>query len=64
MHASNRDALKWYTAAAKVGKVEAMDRLGKVYESGQLGEKRNRKMARQWYDKAQQARINAIRWVP
>jgi hypothetical protein len=54
---SNMNALKWYKAAANAGKVEAMDRLGKVYESGQLGEKRNLKLAQHWYDKANQFRV-------
>lgn len=37
---------------------KAMDRLGKVYEYGELGEKVDSKLARIWYERAQQLRAN------
>jgi TPR repeat protein len=44
-----------YKAAARDGDINAMERLGKVYENGELGEKRNPQLAKKWYDKAKHA---------
>lgn len=37
-----------YKAAAQRGDINAMERLGKVYENGELGEKQNLKLAQKW----------------
>jgi hypothetical protein len=44
-----------YKVAARNGDINAMEMLGKVYTNGELGEKRNPKLAKKWYDKAKHA---------
>ena len=42
-------------AAAKRGDINAMEKLGKAYENGELGERQNSKLAKKWYGKAKHA---------
>src|SRR5258708_1302423 len=53
---SNVEALHWYREAAVGGVADAMIRLGEIYKNGELGEPRDLKLSRQWYDKAQERR--------
>ena len=50
--ANNETAIQWYLKSAEAGVWQAMDRLGKAYQTGELGLTPDADKAKEWFAKA------------